>query len=31
MQTKVDSNGSKRDELLKWILNAACNGQQTIP
>jgi hypothetical protein len=31
MQTKVEANGSKRDELLKWILDAACNGQQTIP
>jgi hypothetical protein len=31
MQTKLEANGGKRDELLRWVLDAACDAQQTTP
>jgi hypothetical protein len=31
MQTKLEANSGKRDELLRWILDAACDAQQTTP
>ncbi|GAQ79898.1 VRR-NUC domain containing protein [Klebsormidium nitens] len=31
LKTKLEVNGAKRDELLRWIVDAACDARQTTP